>query len=423
MISSATKRVPVVAFALVTSLFLLWGIANDMNGTLLAAFRRIMSMSDFQTSLVQMAFYGSYFCFALPAAMFIKRFSYKSGILLGLALYAAGTLLFRPAGAAASYPFFLIAIYIMAGGCAILETTANPYILAMGAPETATRRLNIAQAFNPLGAIIGIFLSRHFILGELNEADAGARSSMSAETLKAIQHAELDAVSGTYALIGCVLVVLLIVIMCVKMPSVRDTERSGESLTSVFGRLFRRKLYRYGVVAQFFYVGAQTCMWSFTIREVMSETGVREAAASDVFLCSIIAFTAFRFLFTALMKRYSPVKLMAIAAVGALAAVCAIIFGSGTTVLVALVLTSACMSLMFPTIYGIALEGIHGSDTQFAASGLIMAIIGGALITPLQGRLSDMTGNISMSFIVPAICFGVVLTYAIYVINESSKSR
>lgn len=421
MNTAATKKIPVVAFALVTSLFLLWGIANDMNGTLLAAFRRIMSMSDFQTSLVQMAFYGSYFCFALPAAMFIKRFSYKSGIVLGLALYAAGTLLFRPAGDAASYPFFLIAIYIMAGGCAILETTANPYILAMGAPETATRRLNIAQSFNPLGAVIGIFLSRHFILGELNEADANARSSMSADVLKAIQHAELDAVSGTYAIIGCVLVVLLVVIMCVKMPSVRDTTRSQKSLTSVFKSLFSRRLYRYGVIAQFFYVGAQTCMWSFTIREVMAETGVREAAASDVFLCSIIAFTVFRFIFTALMKRYKPVRLMAIAAVGALASVCAIMLGSGLTVLVALVLTSAFMSLMFPTIYGIALEGIHGSETQFAASGLIMAIIGGALITPLQGRLSDLTGDISLSFIVPAICFVVVLTYAIYVINESKN--
>lgn len=419
--SKVAKKSTALAFVLVTSLFMLWGIANDMNGTLLAAFKRIMSMSDLQTSLVQMAFYGSYFCFALPAALFIRRFSYKSGILLGLALYATGTLLFKPAGNAASYPFFLLAIYVMAAGCTILETTANPYILAMGSPQTATRRLNIAQAFNPFGAVIGIFLSRYFILGELNGADAAARSSMSAAQLEAIQRGELDAVAGTYGLIGCVLIILMVIIAAVRMPAERDTEAIDRPLGSIFADMMRRKLYRRGVIAQFFYVGAQTCMWSFTIRLVMERTGVRESGASDVFLYSIIAFTVSRFVFTALMKRFSPVRLMAVAACGAIASVLTVIFGSGQASIVALVLTSAFMSLMFPTIYGIALEGMNGAEAKFAASGLIMAIVGGALITPLQGWVSDATGNIGLSFAVPAVCFTVVLFYALYVIYESAR--
>lgn len=411
------------AVALVTSLFLFWGIANNMNDTLLAAFKRIMSISDLQTSLVQMSFYGSYFCFAIPAALFIRRFSYKSGIMLGLALYAVGTLLFFPAGNAASYTFFLIAIYVMAGGCAILETIANPYILAMGDAETATRRLNIAQAFNPLGAIIGILLSREFILNELNAADADERVNMSAQALTAVQQSEFNAVSHTYALIGCVLIVLFVVFAFVKMPVIRDVESSNESVSAICRRVMRNRRYCGGVIAQFFYVGAQTCVWSFTIRLTMANSAMLEADASNVFLYSIIAFTVFRFIFTALMKKYSPAKLLAIAAVAAVACVVTVIFSTGTVAIVALVLTSACMSLMFPTIYGIALGEFNVSDAKFAASGLIMAIVGGALITPLQGWVSDVTGNISVSFVVPAICFVIVLIYTLSIIYVSRAQK
>jgi len=218
--SARKNRIP---FILVSLLFLLWGVANNMNDTLLAAFRRIMSMSDLQTSLVQFAFFGAYFCFALPAALFIRRHSYKAGILLGLAVYAAGTMLFYPAGQAGSYGFYLFAIYIMAGGCAVLETTANPYILSMGSPQTATRRLNIAQTLNPVGAICGILLSRHFILSELHASDAAERAGMDAAALAEIQRHELDAVSGTYMLIGFVLLALLAVIAFAKMPGEKDS--------------------------------------------------------------------------------------------------------------------------------------------------------------------------------------------------------
>lgn len=413
------KRSPWLPFLLVSTLFLMWGIANNMNDTLLAAFKRIMSMSDLQTSLVQFAFYGAYFCFALPAALFIRRFSFKSGILLGLALYACGTMLFYPASNLGSYGFFLFAIYIMASGCSVLETTANPYILAMGPRETATRRLNIAQTFNPVGAIMGILLSRHFILSELNDADAAARADMPADALRAIQQEELSAISGTYMLIGCILVVLLIVIAMIKMPRLKDEGRQ-EGLGATFRRLWRNRPYRNGVVAQFFYVGAQTCMWSFTIREVMHITGERESEASMVFLYSIIAFSLFRFIFTWLMKYVRPSKLMLVASAVAIVSVVTIVVSdSPVWIIPAIVTTSAAMSLMFPTIYGIALENVEPESSKIAASGLIMAILGGALITPVQAFVSDRM-NISVSFVVPLVCFAVITAYCLYIIKRTS---
>ena len=368
----ALEKKYILPFALVTSLFLLWGLANNMTDTLLAAFKRIMDMSDAQTSLIQFAFYGSYFCFALPAAIFISRHSFKSGIILGLLLYAAGAILFLPAAYAASYGFYLVAIYIMAGGCSVLETTANPYILSMGSPETATRRLNIAQSFNPIGSIIGILMSKYFILKDIS----------------------LYSVSGTYASLGLVLIAILVAILFVKMPAGRDSD-SKSGIIASFGRLFRNRLYRYGVVAQFFYVGAQIGVWSFTIRIVMQELGVLEAQASTIYLITIIGFCLSRFIYTWLMKWISPAKLLLAGGVlsSLMTAVVVLGAGSGWLLIVALVLISFFMSLMFPTIYGLSLGGVaqseHPDDVKLGASGLIMAILGGALLTPLQGLVSD----------------------------------
>lgn len=390
-------------FALVTSLFLLWGLANNMTDTLLAAFKRIMDMSDAQTSLIQFAFYGSYFCFALPAAIFISRRSFKSGIILGLLLYAAGAILFLPAAYAASYGFYLVAIYIMAGGCSVLETTANPYILSMGSPETATRRLNIAQSFNPIGSIIGILMSKYFILKDIS----------------------LYSVSGTYASLGLVLIAILVAILFVKMPAGRDSD-SKSGIIASFGRLFRNRLYRYGVVAQFFYVGAQIGVWSFTIRIVMQELGVLEAQASTIYLITIIGFCLSRFIYTWLMKWISPAKLLL--AGGVLSTLMTVIVvvgaGSGWLLITALVLISFFMSLMFPTIYGLSLGGVaqseHPDDAKLGASGLIMAILGGALLTPLQGVVSD-NSSIYMSYIIPAICFVVVTLFAAYAVKTNKR--
>ena len=390
-------------FALVTSLFLLWGLANNMTDTLLAAFKRIMDMSDAQTSLIQFAFYGSYFCFALPAAIFISRRSFKSGIILGLLLYAAGAILFLPAAYAASYGFYLVAIYIMAGGCSVLETTANPYILSMGSPETATRRLNIAQSFNPIGSIIGILMSKYFILKDIS----------------------LYSVSGTYASLGLVLIAILVAMLFVKMPAGRDSgNRSG--IIASFGRLFRNRLYRYGVVAQFFYVGAQIGAWSFTIRIVMQELGVLEAQASTIYLITIIGFCLSRFIYTWLMKWVSPAKLLLAGGVLStlMTAVVVLGAGSGWLLIVALVLISFFMSLMFPTIYGLSLGGVaqseHPDDAKLGASGLIMAILGGALLTPLQGLVSD-NSSIYTSYIIPAISFVVVTLFAAYAVKTNKR--
>lgn len=417
-ISHTPRRLNAAAFAIVSSLFLLWGMANNMNDTLLAAFRRIMSMSDLQTSLVQSAFYGAYFCVALPASIFISRHTYKSGIILGLALYASGTMLFYPAGQCASYGFFLFAIYIMAAGCAVLETTANPCVLSMGSAATATWRLNIAQSLNPVGAVAGILISRHFILSELHDADAATRATMDSAELEAMQSHELSAISGVYILIGAVLLVLLAGILFVRMPDGSDSHSSN--LKSTFRVLFRNRRWRYGVVAQFFYVGVQTGVWSFTIRLAMDRLGVKEADASTVFLWSIIAFTLFRFLFTWLMGYIKPVRLLAVAAIAAIMCTAGVIFTNGETSIVFLVAVSACMSLMFPTIYGIALEGVAPEWMKLAAAGLIMAILGGAVITPVQAWVSDRFG-IGISFIVPVICFAVVLSYTLGVILHHPK--
>ena len=389
-----------VPFILVTLLFLLWGIANNMTDTLLSAFKKIMAMSDTQTSLIQLAFYGSYFCFALPAAIYIRKYSYKSGVILGLALYAAGAILFLPAAKAASYGFYLIAIYILAGGCSVLETTANPYILAMGAPETATRRLNVAQAFNPLGSITGILLSKYFILRDIS----------------------LYSVSGTYMTLGIVLLVILTVMLFVRMPEGRD-DGSADSLGATFRRLFKNKAYVFGVVAQFFYVGAQIGVWSFTIRLVMKELGIVEAQGATIYLISIICFSVARFLFTWLMKYFRPAKLLLIAAAADIVCTLFVVLlgGTGWPCVIALIAVSFFMSLMFPTIYGLALDGVedpakggYAGDAKIGASGLIMAILGGALITPLQGMVSDAFG-INLAYLVPLVCFVVVFAYAMSV--------
>ena len=385
-----------VPFALVTSMFLLWGLANNMTDTLLAAFKRIMSMSDTQTSLIQFAFYGSYFCFALPAALFIRRRSFKSGIILGLLLYAAGAMLFLPAARVASYGFYLVAIYVMAGGCSVLETTANPYVMSMGDPRTATRRLNIAQSFNPVGSILGILMSKYFILDDIS----------------------LYSISGTYAALGLVLLGILVVMLFARMPSGKDDDRS-DSVGASFRRLLSNRLYRRGVVAQFFYVGAQIGVWSFTIRLVMQETGRLEAAASSIYLISIIGHCLSRFIYTGLMRWFSPSRLLIFGGVmSALLSLTVVLSaGTGWLCITSLVLISSFMSLMFPTIYGIALGGImrgeHPGDSKIGASGLIMSILGGALLTPLQGMVSDHT-NIYTSYAVPAFCFMVVTAYAVY---------
>ena len=406
----AVERRHLIPFILVTSLFALWGLANNMSDTLLAAFKRIMQMSDTQTSFIQLAFYGAYFCLALPAALFIRRFSYKSGLILGLCLYAGGALLFWPAAHVESYAFYLIAIYILASGCSVLETAANPFIMSMGSAETATRRLNIAQSFNPIGSIMGILVSKYFILQDIS----------------------LYSISGTYAAVGLVLLgIMVISAFAIKSDPVKLMDESRlnvehdkspnpePSTGSVIRRLLRNRVYTWGVVAQFFYVGAQICIWSFTIRLVMKELDCVEAQAATVYLVSIIGFCISRFVYTWLMRFIQPVRLLFAGSLLCTFCTLTVMLTDGRTAVTALVFISVFMSLMFPTIYGIALgslndNGIEKGDVKIGASGLIMSILGGALLPPLQGMISDATGSINVSYLVPMCCFLVVLCFALF---------
>jgi len=410
-----------IPFILITSLFLLWGLANNMTDTLLAAFKRIMSMTDARTSLIQISCYGlGYFIFALPAAIYIKRFSYKSGVMLGLGLYIIGCLLFLPAKMTGNYFHFLGALWILFGGLSILETASNPYIISMGDPATGTRRLNLAQSFNPLGSILGVVLSQIFILAELNTASAADRAAMTTEDLQKIQNYELNAVTMTYVSVGILLLVLWLIIFVVKMPRGSDAGSSID-FKPTLARLLKNKNYVMGVIAQFFYVGAQIGVWSFTIRYAMSSLNLEkivlpagktpEQIAATYYVASLILFASSRFVFTFLMKYFKPSTLLAFSSVMAILSTLVVIFGSGMVGVIALVAISGFMSLMFPTIFGQAVVGL-GDDTKIGGSGLIMAILGGAIVTFLQGKVSDMTGSINYSYVVPLICFAIITYYA-----------
>jgi MFS transporter, FHS family, L-fucose permease len=400
-------------FILLTSCFAWWGLANNMTDTLLAAFKRIQSMSDFQTSLIQIAFYGSYFCFALPAAIFIKRFSYKAGVLLGLALFISGGLLFYPSSKSMEYWHFLVALYILAGGLSVLETAANPYVVVLGPEETGTQRLNLAQSFNPLGSISGVIISKIFILSHLRQLSAEERAALPPEQLTAIQSEELAAVMGPYVVVSAILIVIWLLIAFAKMPNSYHGDQSNKlDLGPALRRLIHNHHYMWGVAAQFFYVGAQIGVWSFTIRYVMKELNLNEEQSSTYYIAALVLFAGSRFVCTGLMSVFRPRLILLTLSVVAVGLSGLVAFTGGYPGVISLVGISGCMSLMFPTIYGLAVRGL-GEDTKIGGSGLIMAILGGAVITAIQGQVSDMTGSINLSYLVPLGCFVIIAYYAI----------
>jgi len=402
-------------------LFAWWGLANNMTDTLLATFKRIMSFTDSKTALIQVVCYGAgYGLLAIPAAIFIKKYSYKSGVLLGLGLYSIGAILFFPAKLTASYYCFLAAIWILFGGLSILETAANPYILSMGPEESATRRLNFAQSFNPIGSIVGVLIAKIFFLSKLNMAGAEERAAMSSEQLQAIQAGELNAVTMTYVTVGLILVVTWILIAInKKMP--KTHEAGGPlNLGPTFKRLIHNRHYVWGVVAQFFYVGAQIGVWSYTIRYVMQELRLEEAVvaggktaedmAATYYTAALILFMLSRFVCTWLMRYMTPANLLTLLSAIAVVLSGAVIYVGGPVGVYALVAISGCMSLMFPTIFGLACRGL-GEDTKIAGSGLIMAILGAAVVTQIQGLVSTWTGSINLAYWVPLGCFVLIAYY------------
>jgi FHS family L-fucose permease-like MFS transporter len=414
---SLVPKAYIFPFILLASLFFFWGLANNMTDTLLAAFKKIKSITDFQTSWIQMAFYGAYFCLALPAAILIKKTTYKTGVITGLTMFITGALLFYPCSKTMEYSHFLIALYILAGGLSVLETTCNPYIILMGPEETATRRLNLAQSFNPIGSITGVILSKFFILSGLAPLTADERARMSAGELSAVQSGELNAVMGPYVGVAFILLMILVMIIITRMPKASD---GGASLNlgATIRRLYANKKYLYGIITQFFYVGAQISIWSFTIRYAMKELSVDEESASNFYILSLALFIGARFIFTGLMKYFRPSKLLMFAAVmAALCCALTVVF-HGYAGVICLAMVSFFMSLMFPTLYGLTITGL-GEDTKIGGSGHIMAILGGAVIAALQGIVSDQTGSINYSYTIPLFCFLVVVVYSLYIEKKS----
>tara|TARA_Y100001947_G_scaffold6406_1_gene5309 strand:+ start:4068 stop:5402 length:1335 start_codon:yes stop_codon:yes gene_type:complete len=423
------KRAPLVSretllpFILLTICFAAWGVAANMTDPLVKVFSKIFTMSSLQSALVQFAYYGAYFCLAIPAAFINKWFSYKTGVLTGLGCAAAGAFLFYPASQTMTYGFFLLALFVLAGGLSILETSANPYVMAMGCEQSATRRLNLAQAFNPVGTNLGVFLAATLILPNLNQASADQRASMSAAELKSVIGAELDAVMVPYVGMAFVLVMVWIAIACIKTPVNESTEQRAENiqLGASLKRLMLNRHYRFGVLAQFFNVGAQTCVWTFTIQYAMAAIDGNEVDGGQVLQYSMIVFLISRFVMTWLMQYLYPAKLLMIMSLIA-AGLCIVMTQAPNMVgVVSLVAISACLSLMFPTIYGIALEGL-GEDTKLGAAGLVMAILGGAILPLFQAAIID-SWSVIVSYVVPALCFLLVAGYGLFDIkNKASRT-
>lgn len=423
--STAKPVVPkelLLPFILITTLFALWGFANDITNPMVSAFKKVLELNNTQASWVQMAFYGGYFTMALPAAIFAKKYSYKKGILLGLALYAVGALLFYPAAAYEEFTFFLLALYILTFGLAFLETTANPFVLSMGPEETATQRLNLAQAFNPIGALSGLFVAQTFILGSLQSDDLDPESyNALSETAKAaIRSADLMVIRNPYVLLGLSLIAVFILIAVVKMPENKEID-TGESIGSAIGRIFQVPKFREGVIAQMFYVGAQIMCWTY-IFQYAETLGLDNESTVPYAMSATIVFLIGRWVCTFLLKYIESGKLLMILAILAIVFTLGAIFLKGMSGLYSLVAISFAMSLMFPTIYGIALEGM-GDDAKYGAAFLVMAIVGGAIMPTAQGMILDIGGSgytdtrilgvpeVNFSFFLPLICFVVVAVY------------
>lgn len=429
-------------FVLVTCCFALWGFANDITNPMVKAFSKIFRMSVTDGSLVQVAFYGGYFCMALPAAMFIRKFSYKAGIMLGLGLYALGALLFFPAKMTASFYPFLLAYFILTCGLSFLETSCNPYILTMGDPSTATRRLNLAQAFNPIGSLCGMFVAMSFIQNRLNPLSTEERSKLDDAEFAALRDSDLSILIGPYLAIGLVIVAMLIVYACVKMPKNGD-QCHDLNMGPTFRRLAHAKHYREGVLAQFCYVGAQIMCWTFIIqygtRLLMAEgnytalehtiggllgidtNGPMTEKNAEVLSqgYNIIAMSGHcigRFVGTFMLRYMRPANLLRVLGVLSAVLVVGAIAFQDRTGLYCLVGVSVTMCIMFPTIYGIALDGM-GEDAKFGAAGLIMSILGGSVLPPIQAKIIDQLTvwglpATNVSFILPFICFIVITIYA-----------
>ncbi len=459
-------------YILLTTLFFAWAVPNNLTDTMLAAFKRIMSFSDSQTAWIQVVCYLlGYGCFALPGAIFIKKYTYKAGVMLGLGTCAVGTLLFYPASIVAlgnnlaGYLIFLLGILILFAGLSILETATNSYVYAIGSEKTATQRLNLSQSFNPFGAITGVIISQVFVLSNLSTKTAAERVVMTEVELEAIQKAELTSIVNVYMVVGFAMFVLLVAIALTKMPKLKEGGKLD--LKGSFKRLRKNKNYVWGVIAQFCNIGAQIAVWSFIIRYAMNNLNLNgiiatlgenasseqvigalrgvepiaagfytfcewvgldallprtaEQAGATYYIMSLVLFVIMRFVCTWLMKYFSPRKILL--ALATIAVLCCLgtVFGKGFFGVYCLMCISGCMSLMFPTIYGMGIEGL-GEDTKLGGSGMVMAIAGAAILTQIMGFVSDKFANIAFAYLVPAVAFAIIAYYAAVVCRKPRTS-
>jgi FHS family L-fucose permease-like MFS transporter len=420
-----------IPFILITCLFSLWGFANDITNPMVAAFKTVMEITTARATLIQMAFYGGYGTMAIPAAIFAMKYSYKKGILLGLILYATGALLFWPAAQYELFGFFLVSLYILTFGLAFLETIANPYILSMGEESTATRRLNLAQSFNPLGSITGMFVASKIILSSLESEKRDAAGDLIFPTLSVAERAairtnDLAIIRDPYVMLGVVVLIMFFIILLTKLPK---TEVKAEiDLKGTFTRLFKNKKYIAGVFAQIFYVGAQIMCWTFII-QYGENLGLSKSAAQDHNIAAMAIFVTFRFISTYLMKFISASRLLGIFGLLGVLTLTGTVFIDGHLGLYSLVATSAFMSLMFPTIYGIALADVEPRDAKLGAAGLVMAIVGGAVLPFIQASIIDLEtigsmAAVNVSFVLPLICLLIVgfFGFGIYRSNKRMEA-
>jgi len=426
------KNIPVVRkdllfpFIIITSIFALWGIANDLTNPMVSAFKKVMpELSNVEASLVQFAFYFGYFFMAIPAALFIRKYSYKSGILLGLILYAIGTFLFYPAAIYEEYNYFLISLWVITCGLAFLETTSNPLILSLGDKETATRRLNLAQAFNPIGSLTGMIIAQVFVMSAIRSDDftTKAYNALSSEELAAIRENDLGIISIPYIGLGVLVLVITVIIFFTKIPI--PSEQNKMSLSASFKKLLANNNYKRGVLTQAFYVGSQIMCWTYIFQYVdnLNDSLGLNLTATYFNVAAMISFLSGRWIGTILMRRINPAKLLMYFGLGGILCSVGTILLQNIMGLISLVGISMFMSIMFPTIYGIALKDM-GDEAKIGSAGLIMAIVGGALMPVLQGSILDWGGagfadvlifgfipEINFSFILPLICLTVVAYY------------
>lgn len=417
----------ILPFAVITICFALWGFANDITNPMVKAFSKIFRMSVTDGALVQVAFYGGYFAMAFPAAMFIRRFSYKAGVMLGLTLYAVGSFLFFPARSMGEYYAFLLAYFVMTCGLSFLETSCSPYILTMGPEETATRRLNLAQSFNPIGSLLGMYVAMNFIQARLNPLDTEARSKLSEADFEAVKAHDLSVLIEPYLAIGVVLLLVLFAVWMVRMPNAGRKEKKADeaakgNLVGSLRRLFSIPRYREGVFTQFFYVGAQIMCWTFIIQygtRIFTAQGMTEIDAEVLSqkynIVAMVIFCLSRFICTFILRYLNAGQLLMILAVIGGCLTVGVIMLQNIWGMYCLVAISACMSLMFPTIYGISLSGL-GDDAKFGAAGLVMAILGGSVLPALQASIIDFgevmgMPAVNVSFVLPLLSFVVISVF------------